>query len=135
MDGVPDMTTLLYLEEDNVIHNLKVRFEKKSVYTNIGSILLSINPYVWIESLYGDKVMATYRKEPPSTNPHCYQIASRALNNLRATSENQSIIICGESGAGKTESAKCCISHLAKSRKSAASKNFVEQVISVNPLL
>lgn len=135
LDGVDDMTSLLYLEEENVTHNLKIRYQQKKVYTNVGSILLAINPYEWIENLYNESKLNSYISDPPSTQPHVYQIANRALTDLKTTGRSQAMLICGESGSGKTESAKCCVMQLVNARKSLRKGNFVAEITALNPIL
>ncbi|MES1923166.1 Unconventional myosin-XVI [Bonamia ostreae] len=141
LDGCPDMSALIYLEEPNVIHNLKIRFERQTVYTRIAKILISINPYEWLP-IYSNDNIKRYEENSlldvpdSSIDPHCYNMAAIAYNDMNSESKSQSLIVCGESGSGKTESAKALMSFLAKTKtESDSSENLSEAVLAVNPIL
>jgi len=114
LDGVPDLSQLLYLEMPNVVHNLKCRYDQKKIYTGISSILLALNPYQTL-SCYGQEAMEVYssKAKHAKAEPHVYDVAEDAYRALCKSKENQSMIVCGESGAGKSESAKHLMRHLA----------------------
>ncbi|GAB5355370.1 hypothetical protein AAMO2058_000200100 [Amorphochlora amoebiformis] len=146
LDGVSDLSELLYLDMPNVVHNLKYRYNEKKIYTGISSILIALNPY---ESLacYGKKEMEKYSSKPKHAKcePHVYNVAEDAYRVLVKTGDNQSMVVCGESGAGKSESAKHLMRHLAyttsKTGGSASAeerKNLEKKVLSIlaaNPIL
>ena len=129
-----------------ILYHLKMRFLKDRVYTNIGDILISVNPFHWIKELYTPDVIQYYvdsrlkydqvNNRSAITAPHVYGIAERAfvaLAGKKGIKMNQSIIISGESGAGKTEAAKQCIGYLAavsmsRSKKSKQKQNAPEGV-------
>ena len=108
LDGVPDLSQLIYLDMPNVLHNLEYRYCKmtnKHCYTSISSILLAINPY---ESLpiYGQDVInefhaAAKKGRQVVGRPHPYGTSARAYMRMIQTKSNQSIILLGESGTGK----------------------------------
>ena len=111
-EGVDDNTMLTHLNEPNLLENLRARFGKDLIYTYTGSILLAVNPYKAV-GLYGDDVIAQYRGRPRGANPpHVYAMADRVHRALNAERLNQSIIVSGESGAGKTETCKAVMSFL-----------------------
>ena len=84
------------------------------IYTYSGSILIAANPHKRLRSLYGPRTMASYRGAPlGELSPHCYAIAEAAFSAMMIDEQRQAILISGESGAGKTESAKLVMQYLA----------------------
>ncbi|CEO99091.1 hypothetical protein PBRA_007205 [Plasmodiophora brassicae] len=130
---VPDLTLLDDMNPAMILHNLKQRFEKDQIYTNIGTILISINPYCRLP-LYTPDVIDEYEnrglKEMP---PHVYNIAHNALVGIKETIDNQSVIVSGESGAGKTEATKQVLSYIAAVSGSVG--NIEEKILLANPIL
>ncbi|KAL5965575.1 Unconventional myosin-XV [Taenia solium] len=114
VDGVDNMVNLS-LSQMTILDNLKIRYNKKNIYTYIGNILVTVNPYVDL-LIDGLDVMATYRNQPiASMPPHVYGIAEGMYQNLLHDGVDQVVIISGESGAGKTEAFKRILRHLAAS--------------------
>uniref|UniRef100_A0A915EJG7 Myosin motor domain-containing protein n=1 Tax=Ditylenchus dipsaci TaxID=166011 RepID=A0A915EJG7_9BILA len=115
--GKDDLTSLSYLHEPAVLNNLRHRFEvRENIYTYCGIVLVAINPYADCAHLYGEDVIAVYQgigKQVRSLDPHIYAIAEEAYFDLCEFGKNQSVIISGESGAGKTVSAKFVMKYLA----------------------
>lgn len=153
LDGVPDLCMLTYLGELNVLHNLKCRYEKKEIYTSTtAKVLVALNPYEAMPANYTEEVMKSYQEQ--STNlegladknslpPHLFWVANSAYANLVGLNKNQSIIVCGESGSGKTESAKYMMRFLAFTTTStsvdpsefAEAEAIGQQVLDANPIL
>eukprot|EP00808_Paulinella_micropora_P004062 g39880.t1 len=116
LDGVPDLCMLTYLGELNVLHNLEFRYKKQEVYTSTtAKVVVAINPYEAMPQNYTEEKMKAYQEQASnlegladknSLPPHLFWVANSAYANLTGTGKNQSIIVCGESGSGKTESAK-----------------------------
>ena len=102
-DGVLDMTTLNYLHEAAILYNLRTRFLAAQPYTYTGDICIAVNPYQWLD-LYTESTRKEYfifgRTELP---PHAYATSAAAFNGVQEGGPNQSILVSGESGAGKTE--------------------------------
>eukprot|EP00808_Paulinella_micropora_P021135 g79262.t1 len=130
---VSDLVLLDDMVPPLILHNLRVRYEKNQIYTNVGTILISINPYQWLD-IYNKAVTEDYIgrgvKEMP---PHVFNIAHDAFWGLKEFKKDQSIIISGESGAGKTEAMKQCLNYLAAI---AGSHGGVEKkILQANPIL
>jgi myosin VI len=142
LDGIADMSQLVYLEEDNVLHNMRCRYDDQKIYTNVASILLAVNPY---ESLpiYSEDVMHEYRgktrSELRASEPHCFAVAEKAYQLMAKFKQNQSMVICGESGSGKTETAKVFmryLAHITGQDEEAGDAGTVEdQFLRSNPVL
>lgn len=112
-DRVDDIADLTFLNEASVVHNLRLRYGSGAIYTYSGLFLVAINPYQSLP-LYTDAIVHQYRGKRRDENPpHIFAIAERAWVNMGEERENQSILITGESGAGKTESTKKVIQYLA----------------------
>jgi hypothetical protein len=108
---------LVYIPEVNsasILYCIRTRFIERKIYTNIGLVLMSINPFELIPGLYGKTMIQKYENPMVRNLPaHVYIVASRAFYNMAQSGLNQSILISGESGAGKTEATKQCLSFLA----------------------
>ena len=132
---VPDLTLLDDMGAPLILHNLRRRFEEKSeIYTNVGNILISINPYKRLP-LYTKEEVHRYstRKFGQELPPHVFNIAYDSYYGLTSFQSLQSIIISGESGAGKTEATKQCLQYLAAV---AGSRTGVEnKILKANPVL
>ncbi|KAB1266477.1 Unconventional myosin-XV [Camelus dromedarius] len=112
-DGVEDMTQLEDLQETTVLSNLKTRFERDLIYTYIGSILVSVNPYRMF-GIYGPEQVQQYSGRALAENPpHLFAVANLAFAKMLDAKQNQCIIISGESGSGKTEATKLILRYLA----------------------
>jgi len=116
--GVDDILALSNFSEKSLIHTLRVRYARDDIYTFVGPILISINPYKWYKDLYTDDVMSKYHLKETS-EPHLFVLTENAYSNLMKSrscskAQDQSIIISGESGSGKTECTKVIMSYLAR---------------------
>eukprot|EP00026_Physarum_polycephalum_P000390 Phypoly_transcript_00390.p1 GENE.Phypoly_transcript_00390~~Phypoly_transcript_00390.p1 ORF type:complete len:1209 (+),score=284.14 Phypoly_transcript_00390:153-3779(+) len=122
LDGVDDMTTLSYLHEPAVLHNLATRCALSTIYTYTGTILIAINPYCKL-SIYGREMIDAYCGQAVGKlQPHVYAVAESTYRDMLTNGTNQSILVSGESGAGKTETTKFLLSYFAAmAEKSKAS--------------
>jgi myosin-5 len=138
------MTTLNYLNEPSVLWNLKVRYQQDDIYTYTGSILIAVNPFAPMPHLYGTHMMEQYREVPlGDLSPHVYAVADAAYSKMMKTKQSQSILVSGESGAGKTETSKLIMQYLAwrggmaheNETLSSNRRSVEQQVLESNPLL
>jgi myosin heavy subunit len=131
----PDMVRMSDVNEATILRNLRTRFYKDLIYTNIGSILVALNPFKRIDC-YGKKFAEEHKNTPPgeSSDPHVFQTAANAYRGKSVERRNQSIIISGESGAGKTEATKHCLQYFAMVAGSAEG-NMQDKLLAANPVL
>lgn len=140
--GVSDVTQLLTLTEETVMQNTMVRFSRDEIYTFVGSVLLAVNPYKPIPMLYGEDVMMAFESGSlVDAPPHMYALVESSYRRAIHGGGSQSLIISGESGAGKTESTKLALSYLVwRTRRQAkgdlsASASFMKCILQANPLM
>uniref|UniRef100_A0A8C2U5N6 Myosin VC n=1 Tax=Coturnix japonica TaxID=93934 RepID=A0A8C2U5N6_COTJA len=134
--GENDLTALSYLHEPAVLHNLKVRFvESRLIYTYSGIILVAINPYKQLP-IYGDAIIHAYSgQNMGDMDPHIFAVAEEAYKQMaRFSVKNQSIIVSGESGAGKTVSARYTMRYFATVSKSSSNAHVEDKVLASNPI-
>jgi myosin heavy chain 9/10/11/14 len=136
------MAELTHLNEASVVHNLQMRYQADLIYTYSGLFLVTVNPYCPLP-IYTNEYINMYKgRSREDTKPHIYAMADQAFRNLVDEGENQSILVTGESGAGKTENTKKVIQYLAAvahSESSMKSKsqqsNLSQQILRANPIL
>ncbi|KAI1436841.1 P-loop containing nucleoside triphosphate hydrolase protein [Xylaria sp. CBS 124048] len=135
--GVSDLTLLSKVSDEAINENLKKRFEGREIYTYIGHVLVSVNPFRDL-GIYSDEILDSYKgKNRLEMPPHVFAIAESAYYNMKAYKENQCVIISGESGAGKTEAAKRIMQYIANvsGGESGEIKQIKDMVLATNPLL
>ncbi|XP_044189032.1 unconventional myosin-Vb isoform X2 [Thunnus albacares] len=134
--GENDLTALSYLHEPAVLHNLRVRFlESNNIYTYCGIVLVAINPYEQLQ-IYGEEVINAYTgQNMGDMDPHIFAVAEEAYKQMARDERNQSIIVSGESGAGKTVSAKYAMRFFATVGGSANDTNVEEKVLASSPIM
>ncbi|XP_078287367.1 unconventional myosin-Ib-like isoform X2 [Rhinoraja longicauda] len=134
--GVGDMVLLEPLTDESLLSNLKERFSKSEIYTYIGSVVISINPYKMLP-IYDQEKINKYRNSNfYELSPHIYAIADEAYRSLRDRNKDQCVIITGESGSGKTEASKLVMSYIAAVCGKGEEVNQVkEQLLQSNPIL
>ncbi|XP_056152722.1 myosin-1-like [Lampris incognitus] len=145
-DKIEDMAMMTHLNEASVLYNLKERYAAWMIYTYSGLFCVTVNPYKCLP-VYKQEVVVAYRgKKRQEAPPHIFSISDNAYQFMLTDRENQSILITGESGAGKTVNTKRVIQYFAtiavsgdRKKDAAASgkmKGTLEdQIISANPLL
>jgi myosin I len=134
---VSDLTLLSKVSNEAINENLKKRFDGAEIYTYIGHVLVSVNPFRDL-GIYTDQVLDSYRgKNRLEMPPHVFAIAESAYYNMKAYKDNQCVIISGESGAGKTEAAKRIMQYIANvaGGDTGDIKQIKDMVLATNPLL
>ncbi|XP_057301771.1 unconventional myosin-Va-like isoform X2 [Hydractinia symbiolongicarpus] len=134
--GCNDLTTLSYLHEPAVLHNLKERFiNSHDIYTYCGIVLVALNPYENVP-LYGSDIVSAYSGKPMGEmDPHIFAVAEDAFRSMITLGLNQSIIVSGESGAGKTVSAKYTMRYFANVGGSLTETMIEQKVLASNPIM
>jgi len=156
LEPVADMGDLAFLHEPAILFNLKARHRAGIPYTRTGDIVIAVNPFMWVEDLYSVETKQAYadnfiwRQDGAdeatrrnSIAPHVYETSSMAYSGLALGGIDQSILVSGESGAGKTETVKIVMSYLATVQSIGSddddgmpsSRQVVTKVLDSNPLL
>ncbi|XP_034545062.1 myosin heavy chain, fast skeletal muscle-like [Notolabrus celidotus] len=143
-DKIEDMAMMTHLSEPSVLYNLKERYAAWMIYTYSGLFCVTVNPYKWLP-VYDSGVVAGYRgKKRIEAPPHIFSISDNAYQFMLQDRENQSILITGESGAGKTVNTKRVIQYFATIAVAGGKKepapgkihgSLEDQIIAANPLL
>uniref|UniRef100_A0A8C7LCA5 Myosin motor domain-containing protein n=1 Tax=Oncorhynchus kisutch TaxID=8019 RepID=A0A8C7LCA5_ONCKI len=143
-DKIEDMAMMTYLNEASVLYNLKERYAAWMIYTYSGLFCATVNPYKWLP-VYDMEVVNAYRgKKRMEAPPHIFSVSDNAFQFMQIDQENQSVLITGESGAGKTVNTKRVIQYFATIAVSGAKKeaepgkmqgSLEDQIIAANPLL
>uniref|UniRef100_A0A3Q3W028 Myosin X, like 1 n=1 Tax=Mola mola TaxID=94237 RepID=A0A3Q3W028_MOLML len=134
--GVDDMSTLAELHEAAIMHNLFLRYQKDSIYTNIGSILAAVNPYKQIPGMYDSTAVEVYSKhQMGELPPHIFAVANECYRCLWKRHDSQCVLISGESGAGKTESTKLLLKFLSVMSQNSAGTPLSERTTRVEQAL
>jgi len=150
LKSYPDMVNLPFLHEAALLYNLKERHGSGKPYTRTGDIIIAVNPFQWFTEIYTEKVRNRYARvlvwedadgDPRSTiEPHVYETSALSYKGLAFDGNDQSILVSGESGAGKTETVKICMNHMASCQQGpkATSNDMspvVKRILESNPLL
>ena len=118
-----NMVKLSQLTEAGILKNLHVRFEQEDIYTYVGTVLISVNPFRALP-LYGPEWVDRFRRKGAfGEPPHVYAVADTAYRSLMTSWEDQSIIVSGESGSGKTEATKLVLEYLTEMSGRALAQN------------
>nr|XP_034598198.1 myosin-17-like isoform X5 [Setaria viridis] len=136
--GVDDMTRLSYLHEPGVLDNLAVRYAKNIIYTYTGNILIAINPFQRLPNLVDSRTMEKYKgANLGDLDPHVFAIADVSYRQMINEGKSNSILVSGESGAGKTETTKLLMRYLAflGGRSGTGERTVEQQVLESNPVL
>ncbi|KAM7079869.1 unconventional myosin-Ia [Ciconia maguari] len=134
--AVGDLVLLDPLTEESLLHTLQERFRRSDIYTYIGNVVISVNPYQSLPIYTPEKVQEYRNCNFFAVNPHIYAIADDAYRSLRDRDRDQCILITGESGAGKTEASKLVMSYVAAvCSKGEEVDKVKEQLLQSNPVL
>jgi myosin heavy subunit len=132
---IDDLISISDLNEASMLHNLRIRFRDDAIYTYVSSILVALNPFKPLP-LYTSSVTDMYKAGPHDKPPHAYAIGYNAYNGMLLDNLNQSVVISGESGAGKTETTKVILQFLTDlSTHSGQESTVGNQILATNPIL
>ncbi|KAJ3148444.1 Unconventional myosin-Ie [Geranomyces variabilis] len=139
-NGVEDMTLLSKVTDDQITENLKKRIQADLMFTYIGPTLVAVNPYKKLPYFTETEIEIYHGAASYEHPPHVYAVADKMFQSMITDEENQCVIISGESGAGKTESAKLIMNYIAAvSGKGGSNNSIVDEVkriiLGSNPLL
>ncbi|TMS20141.1 Unconventional myosin-If [Larimichthys crocea] len=134
--GVDDMVLLSKITEDAIVENLKKRYMDDYIFTYIGPVLISVNPFKQMP-YFTDREIELYQGAAQYENPpHIYALTDNMYRNMMIDGENQCVIISGESGAGKTVAAKYIMGYISKVSGGGSKVQHVKDIIlQSNPLL
>ncbi|CAE7667888.1 XI-K [Symbiodinium pilosum] len=149
LKGVEDLLSLGDFNEGALLHNVRQRYFDDLIYTGIGSAALTaVNPFQNLPGLYSEAKQKFYRDRSAAAGasgdeselpPHLFSVAAAAYTTMLSDARNQSIIISGESGAGKTEATKRILTYFANLQRSSSGvhekMSIEEQVLRSNPIL
>ncbi|XP_016787509.2 unconventional myosin-Id isoform X12 [Pan troglodytes] len=111
--GKADFVLMDTVSMPEFMANLRLRFEKGRIYTFIGEVVVSVNPYKLL-NIYGRDTIEQYKgRELYERPPHLFAIADAAYKAMKRRSKDTCIVISGESGAGKTEASKYIMQYIA----------------------
>merc|ERR1719361_410256 len=141
-EKIEDMADLTYLNDASVFHNLDARFKAKLIYTYSGLFCVVVNPYKRYPIYTATCVKLYLGKRRNEVPPHLWAITETAYRNMLTNTKNQSMLITGESGAGKTENTKKVIAYLAavavppkKKGDDGKKVSLEDQIVATNPIL
>lgn len=147
---VEDMVDLPFLHEAAILYNLKARHKQGLPYTRTGDIIIAVNPYQWIMDLYNEERRTLYAQtlvwnidkatEDKAIDartlvpPHVYETSSLSYRGLAVDNIDQSILVSGESGAGKTETVKILMNHIASIQQQQARNPSTTTITTTTPI-
>ncbi|KAF8978491.1 Myosin type-2 heavy chain 1 [Entomortierella lignicola] len=144
LEGTEDLTNLSYLNEPAVLSNIKTRYSHCNIYTYSGIVLIAANPFARVNLYTQDIIQAYSGRRRGELEPHLFAIAEDAYRCMIRDGKNQTIVVSGESGAGKTVSAKFIMRYFATAddnergtdaSKAAGMSETEEQILATNPIM
>ncbi|CAK7901364.1 myosin-2 [[Candida] anglica] len=148
LEAAEDLTSLSYLNEPAVLHAIKLRYSQLNIYTYSGIVLIATNPFQRIDQLYSQDIIQAYAgKRREESDPHLFAIAEDAYRCMKSDGENQTIVVSGESGAGKTVSAKYIMRYFASVEEDSELESSIgtdhkadmsdveKQILATNPIM
>ncbi|GFR06154.1 unconventional myosin-Ie [Trichonephila clavata] len=134
--GVDDMVLLTKITEPAIVENLRKRYLDDQIFTYIGPVLISVNPFKQMP-YFTEREIEQYQGAAAYENPpHIYALSDNMYRNMLIDNESQCVIISGESGAGKTVAAKYIMSYISQvSGGGSRVQNIKEIILESNPLL
>lgn len=148
LEAAEDLTSLSYLNEPAVLHAIKLRYSQLNIYTYSGIVLIATNPFQRVDQLYTQDIIQAYAgKRRGELDPHLFAIAEDAYRCMKLDGNNQTIVVSGESGAGKTVSAKYIMRYFASVEEESELQNNIgtehksdmsdveKQILATNPIM
>ena len=147
LESTEDLTSLSYLNEPAVLHAIKKRYSQLNIYTYSGIVLIATNPFDRVDQLYSQDMIQAYAgKRRGEMEPHLFAIAEEAYRLMKNDKQNQTIVVSGESGAGKTVSAKYIMRYFASVEEEMSSNlgnlqhqvemsETEERILATNPIM
>ncbi|KAF7562571.1 hypothetical protein G7046_g1555 [Stylonectria norvegica] len=146
LEASDDLTNLSHLNEPAVLQAIRLRYLQKEIYTYSGIVLIATNPFARVDSLYVPGMVQVYAGKQRATQaPHLFAIAEEAFIDMIRDGKNQTVVVSGESGAGKTVSAKYIMRYFAtrespdnpgsRSKRGEAMSETEEQILATNPIM
>ncbi|CAD1781872.1 similar to Saccharomyces cerevisiae YAL029C MYO4 One of two type V myosin motors (along with MYO2) involved in actin- based transport of cargos [Maudiozyma barnettii] len=147
LESTEDLTSLSYLNEPAVLHAIKKRYSQLNIYTYSGIVLIAANPFDRVDQLYSQDMIQAYAgKRRGEMEPHLFAIAEEAYRLMKNDKQNQTIVVSGESGAGKTVSAKYIMRYFASVEEEMSSNvgniqhqtemsETEEKILATNPIM
>ncbi|KAH6603373.1 myosin head [Trichoderma cornu-damae] len=147
LEASDDLTNLSHLNEPAVLQAIRLRYLQKEIYTYSGIVLIATNPFARVDSLYVPGMVQVYAGKQRATQaPHLFAIAEEAFMDMIRDAKNQTIVVSGESGAGKTVSAKYIMRYFAtrespdnpgaRTKRGAETMSETEeQILATNPIM
>lgn len=151
-----DLVDMVHLHEPGILYNIMQRHAQGKPYTRSGDLVVAVNPFQWMANLYSENNRNFYAKQLVWQNshtdprqglePHIYEVSALSYAELAFQGRNQSILITGESGSGKTEATKLMMHHIATIQRGPVSTfepsqsstdlcDTVQRILHANPLL
>lgn len=146
LEAAEDLTSLSYLNEPAVLQAIRLRYSQLNIYTYSGIVLIATNPFQRVDQLYSQDIIQAYAgKRRGELDPHLFAIAEDAYRCMKLDGKNQTIVVSGESGAGKTVSAKYIMRYFASveeedgdihTHETKSDMSEVEkQILATNPIM
>ncbi|XP_071562169.1 unconventional myosin ID [Temnothorax nylanderi] len=111
--GIGDFVLLDEITVERVVENLKIRFNGGKIYTYIGEVCVSVNPYRSTNIYDADQINKYKGRELFENPPHIFAIADAVHKEMKQQGRDTCIVISGESGSGKTEASKIIMKYIA----------------------
>lgn len=128
-----DNCEMMFLNEGSLLNNIRIRYYKNKIYSYVANILIAVNPYKDIPSLYSNETIKSYQgKSLGEMPPHVFAIADKSFRDMKVFKQSQSVIVSGESGAGKTESTKHLLKYFCHSTQAGP---IEQKILDANPVL
>ncbi|ORX48771.1 hypothetical protein DM01DRAFT_1338431 [Hesseltinella vesiculosa] len=144
LENIDDLTNLSHLNEPSVLNTIRIRYGQRNIYTYSGIVLIATNPFDRVPLYEPDIIQQYSGRKRGELEPHLFAIAEDAYRCMIREQTNQTIVVSGESGAGKTVSAKFIMRYFAtaddkdatsKTAKASSMTEVEEQILATNPIM